>query len=421
MRKRYGVVGLLGAVSVITFIDRMAIAVVGPHIQQDLNISPERWGWVLSAYVIAYGLFEIPSGALGDRFGQRRELTRITVWWSAFTALSGAVTNFVQLVIVRFCFGIGAAGAYPNAAGVLSRWLPPRERARGQGIVWAASRLGGALAPLLLVPLEQHFGWRAVFYVLAVVGAIWALVWWRWFHDRPRDQPGITAQELAEIGEHGNEAHRSPPWRKLLRLKQLWLIVFAYGFYAWGSWFYFNWFPTWMVHAGGFSLSEMGVYASFPFFLGIGSNLIGGVLCDRLAARIGLQKAYRTITFVCLTITSMLLAAMSFATSQVGVVVLASVSFAAMDLMLPAAWAMCMSIGGRFGGVATGVMNTSGQVGGLFCTLAFGYIVKATGNYNIPVRAVALMVLVAAVIFSLINCEKGLSDERDEWAAAQAN
>jgi ACS family glucarate transporter-like MFS transporter len=419
LRKRYAVVGLLGVVSVITFLDRMAIAVVGPHIQQDLNISAEKWGWVLSAYVIAYGLFEIPSGALGDRFGQRRELTRITVWWSAFTALSGAVTSFVQLAVVRFCFGIGAAGAYPNAAGVLSRWLPARERARGQGMVWAASRLGGALAPLLLVPLELRFGWRAVFYVLAAVGAAWAIVWWLWFHDRPRDQPGITAAELQEIGdEHANEGHLPPPWRKLLRLKQLWLIVLAYGFYAWGSWFYFNWFPTWMVHAGGFSLSQMGVYASFPFFLGIASNLIGGVLCDRLGARIGIQKAYRIITFVCLTVTSILLAGMSFATSQVGVVALASVSFAAMDLMLPAAWAMCMSIGGRFGGVATGVMNTSGQVGGLFCTLAFGYMVSATGNYNIPVRAVALMVFVAAIIFSLIKCEDGLSDDRDELVVA---
>ncbi len=420
MKKRYGVVALLGAVSVITFLDRMAIAVVGAPIQQELNISPEKWGWVLSAYVIAYGVFEIPSGALGDRFGQRIELTRISLWWSGFTALSGAVTNFWQMVVVRFCFGIGAAGAYPNAAGVLTRWLPARERARGQGVIWASSRLGGALAPLLLVPLERHYGWRAVFYVLAGVGALWAVFWWWWYRDRPREQPGISGEELQEIGpEHGNDQHRSPPWRKLLRLKQLWLIVFAYGCYAWGSWFFFNWFPTWMIKAGGFSVAEMGIYASFPFLLGIVSNLAGGILCDRLGARIGFSRAYRSITFVCLTVTAVLLAFMSLAATKFSVVALACASFAAMDLMLPAAWAMCMNIGGRFGGVATGVMNTAGQVGGLFCTLAFGYLVAGTGNYNVPVQLVALMVFIAALFFLQIDSSRGLVDEPSEAPTTQ--
>ncbi|MGB6489023.1 MAG: MFS transporter, partial [Steroidobacteraceae bacterium] len=136
MRKRYAVVALLGVVSVITFIDRTAIAVLAPWIRHDLGIGAAGWGWVLSAYVIAYGIFEIPSGALGDRNGQRRELARIAAWWSAFTALTGASSRFIELVVVRFCFGIGSAGAYPNAAGVLWRWLPARERARGQGVVW---------------------------------------------------------------------------------------------------------------------------------------------------------------------------------------------------------------------------------------------------------------------------------------------
>lgn len=420
MRKRYTVIGLLSIVSVITFIDRMAIAVVGPRIQEELHIAADRWGWVLSAYVIAYGLFEIPSGAMGDRCGQRRELARIAVWWSAFTALTAWCTSFVQLALVRFCFGMGAAGAYPNSSGVLWRWLPARERARGQGAVWGASRLGGALAPLLLVPLELHFGWRAVFWVLAAVGVVWAVVWWVWYHDRPSDQPGITAQELAEIGPgHGDGLHRSPPWGTLLRLKQLWLIVLAYGFYAWGSWFYFNWFPNWMVHAGHFSMQEMGVYASFPFLLGIGSNIAGGYLCDQLGVRIGIRRAYRTITFGCLALTSVLLLSMSLARSHAAIIALASASFAIMDLMLPAAWAMCMCIGGRFGGVATGIMNTSGQIGGLFCTLAFGYIVTATNDYDIPVRAVAIMVLVAALVFSQIDCTAGLGEEGERPSVLQ--
>lgn len=133
MKKRHAVLGLLAALSVITFIDRMAIAVTGPAIQKDLGLTPSQWGWVLGAYTFAYAVFEVPSGAIGDRFGYRKELTRITVWWSFFTAITAACVSFWQLTAARFLFGLGAAGAYPNMSGVLYRWFPKRERARGQG------------------------------------------------------------------------------------------------------------------------------------------------------------------------------------------------------------------------------------------------------------------------------------------------
>jgi MFS family permease len=408
LRKRSVVVGLLGLVSILTFLDRLAIAVTGPSIQQELHIAPEVWGWVLSAYVVANGIFEIPSGAIGDKYGHRWEFTRIVVWWSGFTAATALCRNFWQLAGSRFLFGLGSAGAYPNAAGVLARWLPARERARGQGFVWAASRFGGALAPLLLVPLQAQFGWRAVFLVLGALGFAWAAAWAIWFRDKPAEQPGITQAELAEIGAGAEKAFKgSPPWGKLFRSRQIWLIVVAYGFYAWASWFYFSWFPTWLVHAGRFSVAQMGFYASLPFLLGIVANLVGGWMCDRLAERMGAERAYRWITSVCLAVTSVLLLAMSFATTHAAVVILATVSFGCMDLMLPAAWAMCMALGGRWGGVATGIMNTAGQAGGLFCTVFFGYVVAATGDYNLPVRAVALMVLIAAALFSQVRAVRG--------------
>lgn len=407
MKKRRLVLGFLGLLSVITFIDRMAIAVTGPAIQEQLAITPAQWGWVLSAYVIAYAVFEIPSGALGDKHGYRKELTRITVWWSFFTAITAVCRNFWQLAAARFLFGLGAAGAYPNMTGVLYRWLPARERARGQGVIWAASRFGGALAPLLLVPANKHLGWQAVFVMLGAIGAIWAFAWWKWFHDKPAEQPGITPAEVAEIGGDDHGGHSGTPWRRLLGLPQLWLISVAYLFYAFGSWFFFGWFPTWMVKGAGFTVDEMGLYGSIPFLLGVVGNLAGGVLCDRMAARIGIRNAYRLIASTCLVATAALLVAMSLATSKMAVVVLAGTAFMVMDLMLPAAWAMCMAIGGRFGGTASGVMNTAGNIGGFVCSVAFGYVVAATGNYNLPLQGVALMVVIAAAIFAAIDCTKG--------------
>ena len=162
-----------------------------------------------------------------------------------------------------------------------------------------------------------------------------------------------------------------------------------------------------MVKSAGFTVAEMGVYGSIPFLLGVVGNLAGGVLCDRLAKRIGIRRAYRLIAASCLTITAALLVALSLAVSKIAVVMLAGSAFMIMDLMLPAAWAMCMAIGGRYGGTASGVMNTSGNIGGFLCSVAFGYVVASTGNYALPLQGVAAMVLVAAGIFTLIDCTKG--------------
>lgn len=413
MKKRHGVLGLLCVVSVITFLDRLAIPVAEPGIRGELHLTPDQWGWVLSAYVLANAIFEVPSGALGDKNGQRRELTRISVWWSGFTAATGWCRSFVQIAGTRFLFGVGAAGAYPNAAGVISRWFPKKEHARAQGFVWGASRLGGALAPLLLVPLQQHLGWRAIFWLMGGVGLGWSVVWWAWFRDTPEQMSEITEAELAEIRPGGFAgAHSDVPWKRLFALPQLWLVAVAYFCYAWGSWFYFGWFTTWLVRGAGFSVGQMGVFASFPFVMGMLGNLAGGALSERLVERYGPRNSYRWVTGICLLATSGLLLAMSSVHGHIAIVLLATIGFGVMDLMLPAAWAMCMSIGGQYGGTATGVMNTAGNLGGWLCTIVFGYAVTATGDYNLPLRGVAAMVLVAAAVFSRWTARGGWRSRR---------
>jgi MFS transporter, ACS family, glucarate transporter len=417
LKQRHRVLGLLAALSVLTFLDRLAIAVAGPGIQSELRIPPQDWGWILGAYVLANGIFEVPSGALGDRHGQRGELTRIVTWWSAFTALTAWCRGFWQLVVVRFLFGMGAAGAYPNAAGVIARWFPSRERARSQGIVWAASRLGGALAPLLIVPLERVFGWRSVFWILGVAGFLWAATWYARFRNRPQDDPAITAAELAEIGDASSpHIGARTPWAPLLRSRSLWLIVLAYGCYGCASWFYFSWFPTWMVHAAGFSLNGV-VFAALPFIVGCAGNLIGGVLGDRLALRWGPRVALRAIPAVCLTLTAVILVAMALFHGKVAVVALSSLGFGVMDLMLPSSWALCLAVGGSLSGAATGMMNTAGQAGGLVSTVIFGYIVHITGSYDLPLYFLAAMVLVSASLFARVDCTQTIDAEDLERVA----
>ncbi|MDQ2899309.1 MAG: MFS transporter [Acidobacteriota bacterium] len=395
--RRNGVLILLVALAIITFLDRISISVAGPRIQRDLGIRPERWGWILGAFVLAYGIFEIPTGALGDRSGHKKVLTRIVLWWSAFTCFTGLATGFNVLLATRFLFGAGEAGAYPNIAGVMARWFPAKERARTQGFIWAASRFGGALSPLLVVPLQSIVGWRAAFAILGAVGLLWVLCWNALYRDAPDVPP-----EAALV------ARVSVPWRELAHSSQLRLILAMYFCQAFGSWFYFGWFPVYLVKGAGFTEAQMGIFSALPFLLGATGSLAGGFLSDRLASRLGLKNGRRLVGCVGLAASALLLVGMTLTRNRTAIVVLSSLGFGVADLMLPAAWAICLDIGGRHSGVVTGSMNTAGQLGGFLCAVLFGYVVKATGNYSAPVWMVAGMVMAGAILFSRIDATRTL-------------
>ncbi len=414
MKKRHSVLLLLSSLAVITFLDRIAISVAGPRIQNDLHITPDRWGLVIGAFVLAYGIFEIPTGALGDRQGQRRVLTRIVLWWSAFTALTGAATTLSFLLATRFLFGVGEAGAYPNISGVIARWFPITERARTQGFVWAASRLGGALSPLIVVPLQAFLGWRAAFLILGLIGCGWVICWRIRFRDTPSEQPGITAFELAEIGA-GRPAvsgHSAIPWAPLLKSRQLWLIFTMYWCYAWGSWFFFGWFPVYLTQSAGFSEDEMGLVSALPFALGAAGNVAGGFLSDKLVKRFGVKTGRRAMGCASLAVSAAMLVAVTRAESKAAIIVLSALGFGVADLMLPSAWAVCLDTGRNYAGAVTGFMNTAGQFGGFVCSVLFGFVVQATGSYNLPLALVAAMVLLSAALFSRIDASRPIVPDK---------
>jgi ACS family glucarate transporter-like MFS transporter len=396
MSDRRVVLGLLVVLSMITYLDRVCIAIAGPRMQEDLGIAPEHWGWVLGAFVFAYGVFEIPSGALGDRIGQRKVLTRIVVWWSAFTCLTGAVTSYRVLLAVRLLFGAGEAGAFPNMSGSIARRFPPTEQARAQGMVWAASRAGGVLAPWLVVPIMASLGWRAAFWIFGVVGLVWASIWSAWYRDDPGPASGGHASE-------STAARPGVPWGRLFRAPQLWLLMAMYWCYVWGSMFYLTWFPTYLIKGRGLSEQEVGVYAASPFVLGVLGNLAGGHLSDRAARYYGLGPGRRFVGTASLTVAGVLILVSALTRDKAAAIVLLSLGFGAMDCMLPSAWAICLDLGKEHAGAVTGAMNSAGQAGGLACSVLFGYLVSASGSYDAPLFVIAAMVLLSALLFARID------------------
>lgn len=402
--KRHAVLASFASLAILTYLDRLCIAIAGPRMQRELGFTPEQWGWVVGIFAVSYGGLEIPAGALGDRHGQRKVITRIVLWWSAFTALTGSVSGFGVLLAVRFLFGAGEAGAFPNISGALSRWFPPSERARAQGVVWGASRLGGIVAPLLVVPLMNTVGWRAAFWMFGAAGAVWALLWFAWYKNSPQEHPGITEAELRKIGVGSGRAdHGSIPWRRLFQSRALWMIMLMYSFYGWGSYFYLSWLHTYLVKGRGLTETEMGIFSTLPFVLGACANLLGGVLSDYLVCRIGLRNGRRFIGAFSLAAGALCVLATALSEGRLMGVVLISIGYGCMDLMLPSAWAMCLDIGGRYAGAVSGAMNSSGHIGGFTCSVLFGYLVTHFGTYNAPLFAISAMLMVAAFLFSRID------------------
>jgi len=180
---------LLGA---ITYLDRVCISLTAPDMMHDLGLSTVQMSVVFSAFTLAYAAFELPTGAWGDRVGSRRILTRIVIWWSGFTALTGAAWSYSSLIAIRFLFGVGEAGAWPNVGITFSRWFPRKDRGTIQGIFFSGAHLSAGLTPLLVVVLLRHFHWRTLFPMFGMVGFVWALVWYRWFRDRPVEHAAVN-------------------------------------------------------------------------------------------------------------------------------------------------------------------------------------------------------------------------------------
>lgn len=412
VKYRHRVLGFLFFLSVITYIDRVCISVAGKTMQEDMGISPDKWGWIVGAFALSYAVFEIPSGSLGDRLGPRRVLTRIVIWWSAFTSLTGVVRSFPALLGVRFLFGAGEAGAYPNASAAISRWFPFVERARAHGIVWMASRVGGAVSPLLVVPIQTAYGWRASFMVFGVMGVLWAAAWYWWFRDHPSMKEGVTADEIVEIGSGSKpEPHSGLPWGQALRSANLWWIMLMYHTYCWGSFFYLSWLHTFLENGRGFSKADLVAYSWLPFVFGGTANMLGGITSDYLVKRMGLKWGRRTVGIVGLGASAIFMTATTLTSNKILSVLLLALGYAGSDFMLPVAWAVCLDVGKKYAGTVTGAMNTAGQIGSFLTSVAFGYMVTYFGSYDAPLVPMGVLTAISAVLWLKIDPTVQLIEE----------
>ncbi len=402
MKYRNRALGLLSLLLALTTLDRICISVAGPRMQDALHIGPVGWGWVNGMFTLAYGLFEIPTGALGDRLGPRKVLTRIVLWWSAFTAMTGVVTSLSPLLAIRFLFGIGEAGAYPNASIVVARWFPVEERGRAFGFFLMASQLGGAFAPLLVVPIQSHFGWRASFFAFGLLGPVWGFFWYRWFRDSPAEKAGVSAAELAETANLDTVAHTPMPWAIALRNWNVWAIVAICFCYLYTYSFFTSWFHTYLVKGRGFHESDLWL-SSLPFVVAAVANFSGGYVSNILVLRLGLRWGRCAIGVGGLFIAAGSIVGVMLTHNPITALVLLTCAFAGITFQQPIAFAVCLDIGGPFAGSMVGIFNTAAGAAGFVGAIAFGYLVKLSGGYTVPFIPMTALLLVGVWLWLRID------------------
>jgi sugar phosphate permease len=428
----------LCVLSFLTYFDRAFITRIQGVIQHDLTISNTQMGLIFSAFWLAYALFELPGGWLGDRFGARRTLTRVVLAWSLFTALSGSAVGFCSLLACRFFFGVGEAGAYPNIARVQARWFPASSRGLASGMLWLVARWGAAFSPLLFGTLMRalaapgcrsvmsHFPggallaaipvWRLAFWACGLVGIAWAILFYAWFRDDPADKPSVNAAELRLISSSRprpkSERHDARVWSALVTSPSLWGLAFVYVFGSFGFSFFLSWMPKFLknVHHIDYDKSEW--MSALPMFCAGIASVVGGWISDRLVRRRGRKRFARAL----LPVAGSLFAAVAifglrYAHTANQAVVLMCITMAAYDIGLGPKWAAIIDVGGPHSGIAAGFVNMLGNLGGNFLQPFIGAMIFDHFGWPTLFAVYAATYLLAAASWLFINPDKQFHNE----------
>ena len=397
-RARHVTIWFCIALAVITYIDRVCISQAAPAMRNELGLTAIQMGWAFSVFGWAYAFFEVPGGWLGDRMGARRVLMRIVIWWSFFTAATGWVWNTTSLIVTRTLFGAGEAGAFPNMTRIFTTWLPGRERERAQAILWLSSRWGGALTPLLVAYILQFMSWRRAFELFGALGVIWAVAFYRWYRDDPSEHRSVNRAELAMLPPTSETAVVAGhlPWRLLVSKPAIWLLCAQYACLSYGWWFYVTWLPSYLREARGTSVKMGALLAGLPLLLGGIGCLISAALIPRIARATGsVARARRIIAIVGFLGASASIFIFTTVQDPVKAMLVLGMAGLFNDFVMPAAWAGCMDIGGRYAGTVSGAMNMFGSIAGALSPLAVGYLLSWTSqNWT-------LTFYVSAAIYSL--------------------
>jgi MFS transporter, ACS family, glucarate transporter len=404
--------------TVLLYIDRTVISVAKDDISGDLGLSATQFGWIMAMFTLGYALFQTPSGKLADKYGPRAVIAWIVAIWSALTALTGAAWNYTSLLIIRFVFGGGEAGAFPALAKVTYSWFPVKERGIVQGINFSGSRIGAAFALPLIAWLITLTGWRHTFAILGVAGVIFAFLWYLLFRNKPEESSMISEKEKEYIITNRQKQDKTAAGKlsfsTIIGSGNMWLTMLQYICSNFTFYFTLTWMYPYLKNRFALDGLEAGFFAMAPLLAGAAGNWVSGIMVDYLYRKVPLALSRRipAVTGFVLAATGMIM--MVFAESpQVSIIFLSLAIFGA-DMTLSPSWAFCIDIGRENAATVSGTMNMAGNLGAFVTIIAFPYMYKWTGGHETFFFICAGLSIVAVAAWFFMKPDKTLEPQKNK-------
>jgi ACS family glucarate transporter-like MFS transporter len=427
-RIRWAIMAWLTVILMLTYLDRLNLSIAGKYIQDEFSINTQTMGWVFSAFLLGYALFQIPGGWAGDRFGARNLLTGAIIWWSAFTALTALAPNLVfakwfgvvgSFMIVRFLVGVGEASSSPNTNKIVSHWMGSAHRATGSSFTLMGIGLSGALTPLLITSIMQRWGWRSSFFVCGAIGLVIAVAWHFYVTDRPEENHRVNAAELALIRASqardapadSSSPRRSAPWGRMLSSPSVWALLIGYFCQGYPIYIFHTWFFIYLVRVRGLTISQGGLWGATPYLAIALLAPLGGRFSDVMVRRVGKRRGRQLAVWVGMLASAAFLYAGSGANNRwLGIALLAAGGgfniFAATTF-----WAACIDLSQEYTASLSGLMNTFGNLGGWVSPILTGYIATHFG-WERALDFAALVTVASAVCWIFVDVSRGFDGAR---------
>lgn len=416
---RWVLIGWMFAISAISYLDRVNISIAGRSIQQDFHLDNIQLGWVFSAFVLGYALFQAPGGRLADRFGPRRVLTLGTVWWGLFTALTALVPAgipglLIILLAVRFSLGLGEAVVFPASNRLVASWIPSQERGLANGLIFAGVGAGAGITPPLITYILTHYGWRWSFWISAMIGLVAGAIWFWLARDKPEEHPWVSPEETAQIraglpqAAPGADAGGALPWGIILGSRDVLAVTLSYFCYGYVAYIFFTWFFIYLNAVRGLNLQSSSYYAMLPFLAMATCSPLGGWISDRLMKRFGKRIGRCGIAAVSIALSAVFLALGTQAQdARLASIVLAG-GAGALYLSQSSFWSVTADLAGRSAGSVSGVMNMGGQIGGAVTGVLTPFLAKEFG-WTVPFLVAAALSVVGSCAWLVVDPKRELA------------
>jgi ACS family glucarate transporter-like MFS transporter len=409
---RWQILGLMLLLSMITYLDRVNISIAARLITKEYRLDDVEMGKIFSAFIFAYGLFQVPGGWLADKFGPRKVLAFSALLWSLATAATAWVGGFagvpvvLSLGLVRFCVGMGEAAAWPSFNRTIAAWMAIKERGFATSVPLAGGGVGAAITPPFIAWLMLTYGWRWAFLISAILGVFGSAIWYVRSRDTPEQHPGVNQAEL-EIIHAGWQAPlktnpRRIPWRSLVRERNMWLLFLSAMTCGYMVYIYMTWFFTYLVEQRHLTQMTSSYYTIGPFIAMAVLTPIGGLASDVIVRKINLRWARRLISMGGMTAAGVSLLIGARVESISVAIFWLSFGAGAIYFALASHWATTIDISQKYAGTISGVMNCGGNVGGIVSPILTPFLARRFGW--IPALDVAaITILAGAMIWFAID------------------